>query len=62
MGRLLAVDDTTINLLFEVEVAGTDEPVLLPAAEELITDVDRDRREIRLTIPDGMLASNPTQE
>ena len=62
VGRLLAVDDTTINLLFEVEVAGTDEPVLLPAAEELITDVDRDRREIRLTIPDGLLPSNPTQE
>ena len=62
VGRLLAVDDTTINLLFEVEVAGTDEPVLLPAAEELIADVDRDRREIRLTIPDGLLPSNPTQE
>ena len=62
VGRLLAVDDTTINLLFEVEVAGTDEQVLLPAAEELIADVDRDRREIRLTIPDGLLPSNPTQE
>ena len=62
VGRLLAVDDTPITLLFEVEVAGTDEPVLLPAAEELIADVDRDRREIRLTIPDGLLPSNPTQE
>lgn len=62
VGRLLAVDDTTINLLFEVEVAGADEPVLLPAAEELIADVDRDRREIHLTIPDGLLPSNPTEE
>jgi len=55
VGRLQAVDESTINLLFEVEMPGVEEPVLLPAAEELIQDVDHENRRIRLTIPDGLL-------
>ena len=46
--------DTTINMLFELETtAGND--ILLPAHEELIHEADMQRREIRMSIPDGLL-------
>jgi 16S rRNA processing protein RimM len=49
-GRIASVDDTTINILFELE-----DGRLIPASEELITDVDKDNRTITIDIPDGLL-------
>ena len=49
-GRIASVDDTTINILFELE-----EGRLIPASEELITDVDKDNKTITIDIPDGLL-------
>ena len=54
LGTLLAVDDSTVNTLFEVDVNGSA-PLLLPASYELIAGVDAKKREITMHIPDGIL-------
>ena len=56
VGKIKGVDDSTINVLFDVERPEGDD-VLLPAADELIKDVDRDNKAITLTIPDGLLSN-----
>lgn len=50
VGRIVSVDDSTANILFE-----TDNGRLIPASDELIDDVDADRREITVRIPEGLL-------
>lgn len=54
VGILKAVDDSTLNTLFEIETPD-DRSVLLPASDDLITDVDTEARTITLIIPDGLL-------
>lgn len=49
-GRIAAVDDGTINILFELE-----DGTLVPAAEELITDVDQKKKQITIALPQGLL-------
>lgn len=61
VGRLQSVDDSTLNLLFEVESPDAG-PLLLPAADDLIQEVDHGKREIRLTIPNGLLPQTDTEE
>ena len=46
VGRIAAIDDSTVNILFELE-NGT----LIPASDELITDIDAEQRTIRMNIP-----------
>ena len=53
LGEITAVDDATENVLFEV--AAADHNYLIPAAEELITDIDYDNRKITMEIPSGLL-------
>ena len=50
LGRVASIDDTTLNLLFELE-----DGQLVPASDELITDIDQQRRTITMTIPPGLL-------
>jgi len=50
IGRIAHVDDTTANILFELE-----DGRLIPAAEELITDVDHDTHRITVDLPEGLL-------
>lgn len=54
IGQVIAVDTTTINTLFEVKTP-TGETVLIPAADDLVTHLDRENRNINMTIPDGLL-------
>ena len=49
-GKIASVDNSTINILFELE-----DGKLIPASEELIADVDRDGRVITIELPDGIL-------
>ena len=53
VGKIAAVDDSTLNILFELE-NGT----LIPASEELITDVDKTAKTIEMKIPQGLLDIN----
>ena len=50
VGRIAAIDDTTQNILFELE-----DGKLIPASEELITDIDKENKTITIDIPDGLL-------
>jgi 16S rRNA processing protein RimM len=50
VGRIAAIDDSTVNILFELE-NGT----LIPASDELVTDIDAERRTIKMNIPEGLL-------
>lgn len=54
LGTILAVDDSTANTLFEVDVNGSA-PLLLPASYDLIAGVDAQQREITMHLPDGIL-------
>lgn len=50
IGPIAAVDDSTINILFELE-----DGRLIPASEDLITDIDQQARTITMRLPDGLL-------
>lgn len=50
IGTIAAVDDTTVNLLFELE-----DGRLIPASDDLISDIDMKQGEIRMNIPEGLL-------
>ena len=50
VGRIASVDETTINVLLEL-TDGT----LIPAAAELIADIDHDTRKLYMTLPEGLI-------
>ncbi len=50
IGRIAAVDDSTINILFELE-----DGRLIPASEDLITAIDQQARTITMRLPNGLL-------
>ena len=50
VGRIASIDDSTLNILFELE-----DGKLIPASEELITDVDKDSKTIIIDLPQGIL-------
>lgn len=54
IGIITGVDDSTINILFNVK---TDEgaELLIPASEDFIRDIDTDRQEIHVCLPAGLL-------
>lgn len=49
-GHIASIDNTTINILFEL-----GDGTLIPASEELITDINQENRTITIDIPDGLL-------
>ena len=51
VGRIVAIDDTTVNMLFELE-----DGTLIPANDDLITDIDTKKKVIKMNIPEGLLA------
>ncbi|MBQ8487467.1 MAG: 16S rRNA processing protein RimM [Prevotella sp.] len=50
VGRIAAIDDTTANLLFELE-----DGRLIPANDDLIDHIDTKNKVITMTIPEGLL-------
>lgn len=50
VGKIAAVDDNTINILFELE-----DGKLIPASEELIKKIDTKRHQIDIELPEGIL-------
>lgn len=54
IGRVEAVDDSTMNVLFEVGTpSGQD--LFIPVAEEWIDDIDHSARKIYMHLPEGLL-------
>ena len=50
IGHISAVDDSTTNVLFQLENGS-----LIPAAEELVTYIDEEKKQIHMELPDGLL-------
>lgn len=50
VGRIADVDDATLNVLFVLE-----DGTLLPAADELIETIDKDKRTLTMRVPAGLL-------
>ena len=56
IGTIVGFDDSTENILFEVmKTDDPGSPILIPAAEEFIKSIDNDKREIRVTLPEGLI-------
>ena len=54
VGTILSINDSTMNTLFEVEAADGSE-LLIPAAEDLIEEVDIEQKRVIMRIPEGLL-------
>ncbi|WP_314721138.1 ribosome maturation factor RimM [Prevotella nigrescens] len=54
VGEIVSVDDSTINLLFEIKTETGGER-LIPANENLIKGIDKAQQTIEVEIPDGLL-------
>ena len=54
LGEIVSVDDSTINLLFEIKTETGGER-LIPANENLIKGIDKAQQTIEVEIPDGLL-------
>lgn len=54
VGEILSVDDSTLNILFEVRTSD-GKVLLIPASEELIRNVDTKKRQISVELPQGIL-------
>lgn len=50
VGAIASVDDSTENVLFELE-----DGTLIPASEDLITNIDTKKRTITIDLPEGLL-------
>ena len=55
-GRIAAIDDSTINILFEL-----DNGILIPASPELITDIDTERQQVNMRLPLGLIDDETEQ-
>lgn len=53
LGRILEVDSQTANLLFIIDHNGED--LMIPAADDLILDIDDNEKVVRMQLPDGLL-------
>ncbi|MDF9831456.1 ribosome maturation factor RimM [Parabacteroides sp. PF5-6] len=53
LGRITAIDESTINVLLHIDYKGNE--LLFPAAEELIVDVNHAEKEMTVALPDGLL-------
>ena len=56
IGKVTDVDDSTINTLFVVDYKDTE--ILIPAQEDFIVDMDREKEVITMQIPEGLLDLN----
>lgn len=52
IGRIEAVDETTINTLLELS-----DGTLIPAADEFIEDIDHEGRKLMMRLPEGLVNS-----
>jgi 16S rRNA processing protein RimM len=53
VGVITAVNDTTIQAIFEIDRKGTQ--ILIPITDEIINKVDRNKKQITLEAPEGLI-------
>ena len=54
VGEIVDVDDSTENVLFVVDL-GNDKEAFIPAADEIITNIDQDNKILTFQLPEGLL-------
>ena len=57
VGKVVGIDESTINVLLEVETAAGD-VALIPASEDIIVDVDAGKKLLRAKLPEGLIDIN----
>ena len=50
VGTIAAIDDSTLNVLFELE-----DGRLIPATDDLVDNIDMHKKTITMTLPEGLL-------
>ncbi len=60
LGKIISVDESTINTLFVVEHKGGE--LLIPAREEFIFEMDASGRNMLLQLPEGLLEMELAEE
>ena len=53
LGKIVAVDDSTENVLFEIDHDGRE--LLVPAVDEFVSEIDEENRRLYMNIPEGLL-------
>lgn len=54
LGEIVAVDDSTMNVLFAIE-RDNGEEILLPAHEEFMVKIEKKKRILTVELPEGLL-------
>ena len=54
LGEIVAVDDSTMNVLFAIENSDGEE-ILLPAHEEFIVNIEKKKRKLMVEVPEGLI-------
>lgn len=54
IGLITSIDDSTMNVLFNVKTIDGHE-ILIPASDDLITDIDHLEHSITMKVPDGIM-------
>lgn len=54
-GIITEIDDSTDNILFVVSDKKTNKQILIPVADEFITDIDSQNKLITVDLPEGLL-------
>jgi 16S rRNA processing protein RimM len=52
LGEVTEVDDSTLNILFSIR--NGEQELLMPVAEEYLLDVNVEKRELRVSLPEGL--------
>lgn len=53
IGTITGINDSTAQAIFEIDREGTQ--VLIPMIDDFIKKIDRDKKEIHLEVPDGLI-------
>lgn len=54
IGTIEGVDDSTANVLFSVKTMSGEE-LLIPAVDDFVENIDDEKREIQMNLPEGLL-------
>ena len=57
VGTVVSVDESTVNVLLEVKTPSGN-IVLIPANEDMITNVDSEEKQIAVALPEGLIDLN----
>ena len=60
VGEVVAVDESTMNVLFEVETP-SGSIVLVPANEDIVKEVNQKERLIKVDLPEGLVDLNDNE-